>query len=104
MEKFAFKMQFYPGQKAEYIRRHDAIWPELCALLKESGVSDYSIYFDEETGVLFGVSSRCAGHSMTKLPNYPIMQRWWDHMADIMVTQSGNESVVIALAPVFHLP
>ncbi len=55
MEKYAFKMQLHPGQEAEYRRRHDEIWPELVALLREAGVSDYSIHLDRETGTLFGV-------------------------------------------------
>ena len=54
-EKFAFKMRLNPGMKAEYKKRHDAIWPELVALLREAGVSDYSIHLDEATGTLFGV-------------------------------------------------
>ena len=41
--------------EAEYRRRHDEIWPELVALLKEAGVSDYSIHLDRETNTLFGV-------------------------------------------------
>ena len=39
MEKYAFTMQLNPGMEAEYRRRHDAIWPELVALLREAGVS-----------------------------------------------------------------
>lgn len=42
MEKYAFRMTLNPGAEAEYRRRHDAIWPELVALLKEAGVEDYS--------------------------------------------------------------
>ena len=49
----AFKMFLKPGFKEEYKRRHAALWPEMKALLKESGVSNYSIYLDEETGVLY---------------------------------------------------
>ena len=49
MEKYAFKMKLNPGMAAEYKRRHDAIWPELVALLKEAGISDYSIHLDAET-------------------------------------------------------
>ena len=33
MEKIAFRMFLNPGQTAEYRRRHDAIWPELVAVL-----------------------------------------------------------------------
>jgi len=34
----AFRMQLRPGNVAEYRRRHDAIWPELAQLLRESGI------------------------------------------------------------------
>lgn len=104
MEKYAFKMQLHPGQKAEYIRRHDAIWPALAALLKDAGISDYSIHLDEETNTLFGVLWRSDGHSMADLPNHPIMKKWWAHMADIMVTHPTDEPVATPLTLVFHLP
>jgi len=45
--KRALRMFLNPGAAAEYKRRHDAIWPELVALLKESGISDYGIWLDE---------------------------------------------------------
>jgi hypothetical protein len=45
-EQIAFKMQLCPGFEAEYRKRHDAIWPELVRLLKEAGISDYSIFLD----------------------------------------------------------
>ncbi|TIQ98756.1 MAG: L-rhamnose mutarotase, partial [Mesorhizobium sp.] len=48
-EKYAFRMKLNPGMKAEYKRRHDDIWPSLVALLKQAGVSDYSIHLDDET-------------------------------------------------------
>ena len=38
MQKFAFRMQLNPGMEAEYRARHDAIWPELVALLKDAGI------------------------------------------------------------------
>ncbi|MBQ5402159.1 MAG: L-rhamnose mutarotase, partial [Bacteroidales bacterium] len=45
----AFKMFLKPGMEQEYQRRHAAIWPELKKLLSDSGVSNYSIYWDRET-------------------------------------------------------
>ena len=96
-EKYAFKMKLNPGMKAEYSRRHDEIWPELVALLKEAGVSDYSIHLDEETNTLFGVLWRRDDHGMDDLPKHPVMQRWWAHMADIMETKPDNEPVAVPL-------
>lgn len=54
MDRVAFKMKLLPGCEAEYKKRHDEIWPELCDLLKQTGISEYSIFLDEETGTLFG--------------------------------------------------
>lgn len=104
MQKHAFKMQLLPGREAEYRKRHDEIWPDLVALLHEAGVSDYSIHLDRETNTLFGVLWRRDDHTMDDLPDHPIMQRWWAHMADIMVTRPDNEPVATPLICVFHMP
>jgi L-rhamnose mutarotase len=103
-EKYAFKMRLNPGMRAEYKRRHDAIWPELVALLREAGISDYSIHLDAETNTLFGVLWRADGHGMDSLPDSPVMQRWWAYMADIMETRPGNEPVAVPLETVFYMP
>jgi L-rhamnose mutarotase len=103
MEKYAFKMFLNPGMRAEYKKRHDEIWPELVTLLKEAGVSDYSIHLDEETDTLFGVLWRKDDHTMDALPAHPVMQRWWAYMADIMRTNDRHEPIAIALTTVFHM-
>ena len=33
-----------PGKADEYLTRHRSIWPELAALLRESGIRKYTIY------------------------------------------------------------
>ncbi|MCA0045976.1 L-rhamnose mutarotase [Mesorhizobium sp. B283B1A] len=102
-EKYAFKMKLRPGMKAEYQKRHDEIWPSLVALLKQAGVSDYSIHLDEETNILFGVLWRRDDHGMDDLPGHPVMQRWWADMADLMETKPDNEPVAVPLETVFHM-
>lgn len=103
MEQIAFRMQLNPGQAAEYQRRHDAIWPELVSLLHEAGISDYSIFLDPETHALFAVLRRTIDHRMAELPAHAVMQRWWNHMGDIMATNPDQSPVVMPLTPVFHL-
>ena len=102
-EKYAFKMQLNPGKLAEYKKRHDKIWPELVTLLKDAGVTDYSIYLDEDTNILFGVLWRSLPNTMAALPEHPVMKRWWAHMADIMQTHANNEPVAKPLLNVFHM-
>ena len=96
-------MQLNEGQAQEYRRRHDEIWPELVSLLKSAGISDYSIFFHEESNSLFAVLRRATDHTMNKLPLDPIMQRWWAYMADIMATDDNNEPLVEPLERVFYL-
>ena len=97
-EKIAFRMFLHPGQAQEYRRRHDALWPELHALLQSAGVQDYSIYLDEQHHVLFAVLRRSAEHSMDSLPAHPVMQRWWAHMRDIMQCNADG-----SLPCLFHM-
>jgi L-rhamnose mutarotase len=104
MEQIAFRMQINPGQAVEYRRRHDEIWPDLVKLLKEAGVSDYSIFLHEETNSLFAVLRRTPDHAMQALPLEPIMQKWWAYMADIMATNDLNEPLAEPMERVFHLP
>lgn len=103
MEKIAFKMKLKPGFKDEYRKRHNEIWPELQLLLKENGVSDYSIFFDEETNILFAVQKLNSEISSQNLGNNYIVKKWWDYMADIMDVNEDNSPVVINLEKVFHL-
>lgn len=99
----AFKMYLNPGMEAEYIRRHDAIWPDLSALLTAAGVSNYSIHLDRETGVLFGYLERSEGHTMADLPRHPVMQKWWAYMGDIMRTNPDGSPVAVDLVETFYL-
>jgi L-rhamnose mutarotase len=104
-EKIAFAMRLVPGSADEYRRRHDAIWPELVALLREAGVRDYSIHLDEATSTLFAVLWRADDHRMDDLPRHPVMRRWWAHMADIMEGDPADPPApaVTPLRTVFHL-
>ncbi|MGB5865277.1 MAG: L-rhamnose mutarotase [Sulfitobacter sp.] len=102
--RFVFRMRLNDGMAAEYQRRHDAIWPELVTLLKQAGVSDYSIHLDQETGHLIGVLMREEAHGMDSLSDHPVMQKWWAHMADIMETGADNAPVAIPLQRLFHMP
>jgi L-rhamnose mutarotase len=104
MKRVAFKMQLQKGQEKEYKIRHDAIWPELRELLKETGISEYSIFLDATTNNLFGVLQIGDELALNHLPAQPVMRRWWSYMKDIMETNSDNSPVSIPLKEVFYLP
>ena len=103
MQRIAFKMKLHQGQEAEYKKRHDDIWPELSALLKATGISDYAIFLDEATNYLLGVLKLEEGRTMDDLPGHPVMQRWWAYMADIMETNPDHSPVSVPLKEVFYM-
>jgi L-rhamnose mutarotase len=104
MIRVGFKMHLHKGFEEEYKKRHDALWPDLQLLLTESGISDYSIFLDESTNSLFGVLKVSDTTKLDELPAYPLMQKWWAYMSDIMETNADHSPISIPLKEVFYLP
>lgn len=103
MKREAFKMYLKPSCEEEYQRRHAAIWPELKKLLSDSGVSDYSIYWDRDTNILFAFQKTAGEGGSQDLGSNPIVKKWWDYMADIMEVNPDNSPVSIPLPEMFHM-
>ncbi|WP_282122053.1 L-rhamnose mutarotase [Algibacter mikhailovii] len=103
MQRLAFKMKLNPGQKEAYKARHDQLWPELRQLLKDNGVSEYSIFLDEETSTLFAFQKVSGEGGSQDLANNEIVKKWWAFMVDIMVTNSDNSPVSVPLEELFFM-
>jgi L-rhamnose mutarotase len=103
MQRNAFKMRLKPGAVAEYKRRHDEIWPELQKELRAAGISDYSIFLDEETLTLFASLKLADRNSASDLPRAAVMRKWWDYMAPLMEVNEDNSPVAMPLIEVFRL-
>ena len=99
----AFKMKLFHGMEEEYKNRHDNLWPEMREMIHEYGGSNYSIFLDEETGILFGTLEIESEERWAKSADTEICRRWWHYMADIMETNPDESPVSIDLKPVFHL-
>lgn len=104
MQRLAFKMKLNSGQKEAYKKRHDEVWPELKELLKENGISEYSIFFDEETGTLFAFQKVSGEGGSQDLAQNSIVKKWWDYMADIMEVNPDNSPISTQLEEVFYMP
>ena len=104
MERIAFRMKLYDGFADEYKNRHAEIWPELRELLKASGVADYSIFIEEDTNMLVGVFKATDTDALNRFPESEVMQRWWKHMSNIMLSNPDGSPVIWPLKEVFYLP
>lgn len=103
MKRLAFKMKLNPGQKEAYIKRHNELWPELEKLLKENGVSEYSIFLDEATNTLFAFQKVSGSGGSQDLSSNEIVKKWWNFMADIMEVNPDNSPMSIPLEEVFYM-
>ncbi len=103
MKRLAFKMKLNPGQKEAYTQRHNAIWPDLKQLLKDAGVCEYSIFFDEDTDTLFAFQKVTGEGGSQDLSDNPIVKKWWDFMADIMEVNPDNSPLSVPMEEVFYM-
>ena len=103
-KRIAFKMKLKAGFEAEYKKRHDETWPELVKLIKDSGISDYSIFLDRKTNILFACQKQTENLPNLENGNNPVVRKWWDYMADIMEVNPDNSAVEFPLIELFYLP
>lgn len=103
MKRVAFKMYLNAGQKEEYKKRHHEKWPGLKKLLKKAGIKEYSIFFDEETGILFAFQKVTGTGGSQDLGQNDTVKKWWEYMADIMKTNTDNSPVSKPLEELFYM-
>ena len=96
-------MQVNPDAHDEYERRHKPIWKELATVLKDHGVSNYSIFLDKKTNQLFGYAEIESEYRWAEIANADVCKRWWVFMKDVMPTNLDNSPVSTELREVFHL-
>lgn len=99
----AFKMKINEGCAAEYKKRHDALWDEMKNMIHEYGGRNYSIFLEECTNNLFAYIEIEDEKLWEKSAMTEINRKWWNYMADIMMTNPDNSPVCINLEEVFHL-
>jgi L-rhamnose mutarotase len=91
MAKFAWKGNVLEGKLEEYIRRHDAIWPEMAQLLKKAGIRNYTIW---NTGnELFGYYECDDIDTATRIQaESEVVARWGEYMKDVMTAETDPET------------
>lgn len=53
MQRVAFYLRLKPGAGDAYDKAHADVWPEMLALLKRAGISEYSIFRRDELLFLY---------------------------------------------------
>jgi len=103
MIRKAFTMQVFANKHKEYEERHNPIWQELQATLKAHGVSNYSIFLNPNTNLLFGYAEIKNEEQWNSIANTNICKKWWKYMADVMPANPDNSPISEPLREVFHI-
>ena len=78
--RVGFTLKLRPDRIADYDESHRAVWPEMLALLTESGISRYSIFRrDAELFLTFTCDDFEA--TWAKVEQSPVNARWQQAMA-----------------------
>lgn len=99
----AFVMSVNAGAEEEYEKRHNPIWPELERVLKDHGVSNYSIFLHPETRQLFACAEIESEEQWASIASTDVCRKWWKHMRDIMPSNPDDSPASTPLREVFHL-
>ena len=80
MQRVAFLLRLREGAEDAYEAAHQAVWPDMLALLKKSGVSDYSIFRRDQLLCLV-MTVENFEETWTRIEADPINTRWQATMA-----------------------
>ncbi|MBA2519309.1 MAG: L-rhamnose mutarotase [Chloroflexia bacterium] len=102
MARVAFKMRLKPGCEAIYQEKHDAVWPEVAALIRRTGIRNYSIHrlgldlfayyeTDEPTAPL------ATGGAID-----PVQRDWWLMMEPYMEYNDDHTPTIWPMTEMFY--
>jgi L-rhamnose mutarotase len=103
--RYAFMLRLRPGSAEAYEQAHRAVWPEMLQMLKNAGISEYSIY---RRGDLLILALRADDFEATwsRIDKHPVNLRWQAAMAPYFAPLEGlrpGERFPM-LEEVFYLP
>ncbi|POR32546.1 L-rhamnose mutarotase [Tolypocladium paradoxum] len=89
--RFGQVVKLRPECVDAYKACHARIWPEVAKQIKDCNMEDYSIWYDDKTGLLFG-SFKYIGYDfagdMQRMAENPRVRQWWK------MTDGFQESLV----------
>jgi L-rhamnose mutarotase len=103
MERICFRFELYPGQEAEYKRRHDEIWPELVEAIKDAGFANYSLFRRDQEVVAYVECHPDAATAFAALSTNEANARWSEWFQDVIVALTNENGDLFTLDEVWHL-
>lgn len=87
-KRYAFMLRLRPGATEAYEAAHRSVWPEMLALLKEAGITEYSIYRRNDLLILT-LRADDFDATWSRIENDPVNLRWQSAMAPYFAPIEG---------------
>ena len=81
MERAAFMLRLKPGMEDAYDESHRHVWPEMLALLKSAGISEYSIFRRDDLLILSLRVEDDFENTWRRIENDPVNLKWQQAMS-----------------------
>ncbi|WP_250028925.1 L-rhamnose mutarotase [Paractinoplanes maris] len=103
MPRYCFQLQVRPERMAEYVERHQSVWPEMQDALRATGWRNYSLFLRGD-GLLIGyVEADDLEASQAAMAALDVNTRWQAEMAEFFARGGPNDEGFPLLTEVFHL-
>ncbi len=106
MQRVGFLLKVKAEKIDEYKQRHEAVWPEMLAALRQHGWHNYSLFLRAD-GLLFGYfeTPESCEAALEGMAGEPINQQWQAFMAPFFEGLGGQHAdrEMVELVEVFHL-
>jgi L-rhamnose mutarotase len=106
VQRIAFLLRLKEGKGPEYDREHSAVWPEMLALLKRAGISEYSIFRRDELLFLYMHIEGGFDSVWDQIDQDPVNLKWQHAMSAYFapLTETGEGERFPMMREVFYLP
>lgn len=105
MQRVCFLLQVKADRLDEYRRRHEDVWPEMLAALRETGWCNYSLFLRDD-GLLVGYfETPDLAAALAGMEARDVNARWQQDMAPFFESLEGKrpDEAFLRLPEVFHL-
>ena len=101
--RLCFTFEIRPGTEAEYKRRHDEIWPELVGVIKDAGISNYSLFRRGTQVIAYCECEPDVETAFAKVGASDANARWSEYFKDVIVSLTDEDGRLFEAEEVWHL-
>jgi L-rhamnose mutarotase len=103
MERICFTFELRPGTEDEYKRRHDEIWPELVAAIREAGIRNYSLFRRGTRVIAYAECEPDAATAFARVGATDVDRRWSEWFEGLIVELVDADGNLFRADEVWHL-